>query len=60
MDPVLETNAPFYGEVLTLREPLARYRMHGQSSDLEDRNGLTYQIRHHSAILRNLPTPRKY
>jgi glycosyltransferase involved in cell wall biosynthesis len=28
MDPVLETNAPFYGEVITLREPLAQYRMH--------------------------------
>jgi hypothetical protein len=29
LDPVLETNAPFYGEVLTLAEPLAEYRMHG-------------------------------
>ena len=29
LDPVLETNAPFYGEVLTLAEPLAEYRLHG-------------------------------
>jgi Glycosyl transferase family 2 len=29
LDPVLETNAPFYGEVLTLPEPLAEYRTHG-------------------------------
>jgi len=28
LDPVLETNAPFYGEVLTLTDPLAQYRMH--------------------------------
>jgi glycosyltransferase involved in cell wall biosynthesis len=34
MDPVLETNAPFYGEVVTLREPLARYRMHGANNYL--------------------------
>lgn len=28
MDAILEINAPFYGEVLTLQEPLASYRMH--------------------------------
>lgn len=28
MDAILEINAPFYGEVLTLPEPLACYRMH--------------------------------
>lgn len=29
MDAVLECNAPFYGEVMTLYEPLACYRVHG-------------------------------
>lgn len=28
MDAILEINAPFYGDVLTLPEPLACYRMH--------------------------------
>lgn len=28
MDAVLECNAPFYGEVVTLYEPLAGYRIH--------------------------------
>lgn len=28
MDAILEVNAPFYGEVVTLREPLVYYRMH--------------------------------
>jgi len=28
IDTMLEINAPFYGSVVTLREPLARYRMH--------------------------------
>jgi glycosyltransferase involved in cell wall biosynthesis len=29
MDAILECNAPFYGEVVTLHEPLACYRVHG-------------------------------
>jgi glycosyltransferase involved in cell wall biosynthesis len=29
MDAILECNAPFYGEVVTLYEPLACYRIHG-------------------------------
>jgi Glycosyl transferase family 2 len=29
MDAILECNAPFYGEVVTLNEPLACYRVHG-------------------------------
>jgi glycosyltransferase involved in cell wall biosynthesis len=29
MDALLECNAPFYGEVVTLHEPLACYRVHG-------------------------------
>jgi glycosyltransferase involved in cell wall biosynthesis len=29
MDAILECNAPFYGEVVTLYEPLACYRVHG-------------------------------
>ena len=32
MDMILEVNAPFYGEIKTLREPLARYRIH-ESND---------------------------
>ena len=32
LDPVLEVNAPFYGEVLTLEEPLAQYRIHSTNS----------------------------
>ena len=32
LDPVLEVNAPFHGEVLTLKEPLARYRIHSSNS----------------------------
>jgi hypothetical protein len=28
MDAILEVNAPFYGDILTLNEPLACYRMH--------------------------------
>ena len=31
MDMILECNAPFYGEVVTIYEPLARYRMHGSN-----------------------------
>jgi glycosyltransferase involved in cell wall biosynthesis len=31
MDAILECNAPFYGEVLTLYEPLACYRLHGEN-----------------------------
>jgi hypothetical protein len=30
-DALLEMNAPFYGEVVTLHEPLVRYRMHGSN-----------------------------
>ena len=29
MDAILECNAPFYGEVMTLNRPLACYRIHG-------------------------------
>lgn len=31
MDAILECNAPFYGEVATLYEPLACYRIHGSN-----------------------------
>ena len=31
MDTMLEVNAPFHGEVVTLTEPLARYRIHGSN-----------------------------
>jgi hypothetical protein len=31
MDALLECNAPFYGEVVTLSEPLACYRVHGKN-----------------------------
>lgn len=31
MDAMLEVNAPFHGEVVTLLEPLALYRMHGSN-----------------------------
>jgi glycosyltransferase involved in cell wall biosynthesis len=31
MDAVLECNAPFYGEVVTLHEPLGCYRIHGRN-----------------------------
>jgi hypothetical protein len=31
MDALLECNAPFYGEVVTLYEPLACYRVHGKN-----------------------------
>ena len=31
MDAVLECNAPFYGEVVTLYEPLGCYRIHGSN-----------------------------
>jgi hypothetical protein len=31
MDAILECNAPFYGEVVTIYEPLAGYRVHGRN-----------------------------
>jgi hypothetical protein len=31
MDAILECNAPFYGEVVTLHEPLACYRVHDRN-----------------------------
>ena len=31
MDSILEVNAPFHGDVVTLLEPLACYRMHGDN-----------------------------
>jgi glycosyltransferase involved in cell wall biosynthesis len=31
MDAILECNAPFYGEVVTMNEPLACYRVHGSN-----------------------------
>jgi glycosyltransferase involved in cell wall biosynthesis len=34
MDAILECNAPFYGEVVTLYEPLACYRLHDSNDNL--------------------------
>jgi glycosyltransferase involved in cell wall biosynthesis len=34
MDAILECNAPFYGEVMTLYEPLACYRLHDSNNSL--------------------------
>ncbi len=34
MDGILEMNAPFYGEVVTLYEPLACYRLHDSNDNL--------------------------
>jgi glycosyltransferase involved in cell wall biosynthesis len=34
MDAILECNAPFYGEVVTLYEPLACYRLHDSNDSL--------------------------
>ncbi len=34
MDAILECNAPFYGEVVTLYEPVACYRLHGSNDNL--------------------------
>ena len=39
MDTMLEVNAPFHGEVVTLTEPLARYRIH--SSNWSQHNELS-------------------
>ena len=36
MDTILEVNAPFYGEVLTLAEPLAYYRMHDNNDSQQN------------------------
>ena len=35
IDTMLEINAPFYGDVVTIREPLACYRMHDNNSTLK-------------------------
>jgi glycosyltransferase involved in cell wall biosynthesis len=37
MDNILECNAPFYGEVVTIREPLACYRFHDNNLYLMNR-----------------------
>ena len=36
MDTILEVNAPFYGEVLTLAEPLAYYRIHDNNDSQQN------------------------
>jgi glycosyltransferase involved in cell wall biosynthesis len=36
MDAILEVNAPFYGEVVTLAEPLVYYRMHDSNWTQQD------------------------
>jgi hypothetical protein len=36
MDTILEVNAPFYGEVVTLAEPLVYYRMHDSNWTQQD------------------------
>jgi glycosyltransferase involved in cell wall biosynthesis len=36
MDAILEVNAPFYGDVLTLNEPLVYYRMHDSNDSQQD------------------------
>jgi glycosyltransferase involved in cell wall biosynthesis len=36
MDCVLECNAPFYGEVATIYQPLAHYRIHDRNRSLQD------------------------
>lgn len=36
MDTILECNAPFYGEVVTIYEPLACYRIHDRNDSLQD------------------------
>jgi hypothetical protein len=35
MDTVLECNAPFYGEVMTIYEPLACYRIHDSNATMQ-------------------------
>jgi hypothetical protein len=35
MDTILECNAPFYGEVVTVYEPLACYRVHDGNDSLQ-------------------------
>jgi hypothetical protein len=53
MDAILECNAPFYGEVVTLNGPLACYRLHDSNVSLmntiEPRFAFAY--RHASAKL---------
>lgn len=34
MDQMLEIDAPFFGDVMTIRQPLAYYRFHGQSDSM--------------------------
>jgi glycosyltransferase involved in cell wall biosynthesis len=36
MDTILECNAPFYGEVITIYEPLASYRVHDNNDSLQN------------------------
>jgi hypothetical protein len=35
MDTILECNAPFYGEVVTVYEPVACYRVHDGNDSLQ-------------------------
>jgi len=39
MDSILECNAPFYGEVVTIYEPLACYRVHDANDSLQNTIG---------------------
>jgi hypothetical protein len=36
MDTILECNAPFYGEVITIYEPLACYRIHDANDSMQN------------------------
>jgi glycosyltransferase involved in cell wall biosynthesis len=51
MDAILECNAPFYGEVMTLYEPLACFRIHDGNDSLRQTIGSTrfaHAFRHSS------------
>jgi glycosyltransferase involved in cell wall biosynthesis len=51
MDAILECNAPFYGEVLTLAEPLACFRVHDSNDSLRQTIGsarFAHAFRHSS------------
>jgi glycosyltransferase involved in cell wall biosynthesis len=51
MDAILECNAPFYGEVMTIYEPLACYRVHESNDSLRQTIGnarFAHAFRHSS------------
>ena len=51
MDAILECNAPFYGEVMTIYEPLACYRVHDSNDSLRQTIGsarFAHAFRHSS------------